>query len=329
MNKKIAVIYLCYGCEKYIPGFVAGLLKIDNKEDVKVFMVTNNSPDNIAEVTRREILPRSGKDLPEVELIDNDTNLGFSHGNNIGIRQALAEGFDYIYLHNGDLQLRADSLSEAVKMAESSEDIGSVQSLVLYWNDDSVINTSGGAFHIAGYGYARNNLDKLAETKLIDGEDLPYASGAAVLYKAEVLKKVGLLEEGFFMYHEDLELGLRIKIAGYINVLATHSRVIHDYQFSRNPKMFAWTELYRWVVVLGYYKVATLILIMPLLLVIELGTWLMALRGGWLPAKFWAYKEMGKARTYKLIFHLRSRARELRVIKDKEILKLTVGTIEA
>jgi len=101
MNKKIAVIYLCYGCEKYIPGFVAGLLKIDNKEDVKVFMVTNNSPDNIAEVTRREILPRSGKDLPEVELIDNDTNLGFSHGNNIGIRQALAEGFDYIYLHNG------------------------------------------------------------------------------------------------------------------------------------------------------------------------------------------------------------------------------------
>ena len=133
----------------------------------------------------------------------------------------------------------------------------------------------------------------------------------------------------YVMYHEDLELGIRLFLAGYKNVLCTKSLAYHDYKFSRNEKMFAWTELYRWIVVLAFYKIPTLILLLPLLLCIELGTWLMALRGSWLQAKFYPYRELFKIKTWKLLWKIRSRAQALRIHSDKVLLSYVTGKIEA
>lgn len=330
MKPRVAIVYLCYGNLRHLPEVVEGISKLNYPKDrLKVFMVPNNSPDGIADVIRKEVLPRSKKDLPEIELIDDGENRGFAGGNNVATRKALDEGFDYVYLENGDLKFSPGAIDEVVEMAESDLSIGSVQSLVMYWHETEKINVSGGIFHVAGYGYARDNLSTIENASFVDGEDLAYCSAAAVLYRSSALKKVGLLEEGFFMYHEDLELGLRLKIAGYRNVLASKSKVYHDYSFSRNPKKFAWTELYRWVVVLSYYKLPTLILLYPLLFIIEVGTWLMAAMGGWLPAKIWAYKELAQPRTWKLIGSIRRRANRLRVISDREQLKFVVGVIDA
>jgi hypothetical protein len=139
---------------------------------------------------------------------------------------------------------------------------------------------------------------------------------------------VGLLEEGFFMYHEDLELGMRLRFAGYRNVLSTKSFAFHDYTFGRNAKMFAWMELYRWIVVLAYYRAATLFVLLPLLLAIEVGSWMMALKGGWIKSKVWAAGQWFLPRTWKLLFSMRRRAQQLRVIRDEAFLKYVTGKIE-
>lgn len=313
-----------------MPEVVSSIEKLDYPKDrFSVAMVPNKSPDGIIEAIQKDVLPRSKKDLPEIVLLNEGGNDGFAGGNNKGIKWALENDFDYIFLHNGDLTLHPDAISELVDLAQSDEKIGSAQSMVMYWNDHEKINTSGGIFHIAGYGYARDNLSRLSDVNYKNGDEIMFSSGAAVLYRSSALRKVGMLEEGFFMYHEDLELGMRLRMAGYRNVLCTSSLAYHDYQFSSNPKKFAWTELYRWVVVLAYFKISTLILIMPLLLTIEFGTWLMALRGNWLKAKVWAYVEFVKPRTWKLIFSMRRRAQNFRVIPDKELLRFIVGKIEA
>ncbi|MBU1126617.1 glycosyltransferase family 2 protein [Patescibacteria group bacterium] len=330
MHPKVAIIYLCYGNLKHLPEVVKGLeLQTYPKEAMTVYMVPNGSPDGIAEAIRREVLPRSGMDLPRIVLIDDGVNHGFAGGNNVATRQALDEGHDYIFLHNGDLKLEPQAIEALVTSAESDEKIGSVQSLVLYWHQPDTVNVSGGIFHLAGYGFARDNLVKLDQFNRHDGEEIAYASGAAVLYRSSALRKVGLLEEGFFMYHEDLELGLRLRIAGYNNILSTESRALHDYSFSRNPKKFAWMELYRWVVILSYYKIATLVILMPVLLSIELGTWFMALTGGWFKAKVWQCLEFFKPRTWKLIIEMRRRAKRLRTITDRQQLSFVTGKIEA
>jgi GT2 family glycosyltransferase len=200
---------------------------------------------------------------------------------------------------------------------------------VTYWHEHHKVNASGGMIHVAGYGFARDNGRPLSEIDYPNGAEINYASGAAVLYRLSALREVELLEEGFVMYHEDLELGLRLRLAGYKNVLCTKSLAYHDYSFSRNPKKFAWMELYRWLVILAYYRLWTLLLLLPLLLGIELGTWFMAVRGGWWQAKVWAYRQWLRPQTWTLLWRLRQRARRLRKISDQELLRLFTGKIEA
>ena len=329
MIPRVAIIYLCHGNLRHLPEVVSSMAKLEYpKEKMTVFMVPNGSPDGIADAIRKDVLPRSKQDLPEIILIDDGINHGFAAGNNLAARWALERKFDYIFLHNGDLKLHPKAIVAAVDLAESDPTIGSVQSLVLFWNNPQKVNTSGGMFHVGGYGYARDNGKHRAGIRVVNGEEIMYASGAAVLYRASALERVGLLEEGFFMYHEDLELGLRLRFAGYKNVLCTESITEHDYSFSRNPKKFEWMELYRNVVLLSYLKLRTLFVLAPLLVAIDLGGWFLSLLGGWFGAKLRAELALTTPENLKLILRMRRRAQRLRVIKDKDWLQLVVGRIE-
>ncbi len=330
MSPQVAIIWLCYNNLRHLPEVVSSWAAQTYPHDrLVVYALPAGSPDGIAEVIRRDVLPRSGKDLPEIVLLDTEKNEGFCKNNNAGIADALARGVDYVYLQNGDLRLDAEAIAAAVALAESDATIGAVQSLVCFWHEADKVNVSGGMVHAAGYGYARHNGSQLADVELTNGEEIAYASGAAVLRSAATYRTLGLLEEGFFMYHDDLEYGLRTKIAGYRNVLSTQSKAFHDYQFGRNKKMFAWTELYRWVVFLGYLRVRTLLLLAPFLAMVEAGTWLMALRGGWLGAKTWAYRQWLHPATWAFVWRLRRRAQSLRTIDDAELVRLWTGKIEA
>lgn len=330
MHPRVAIIYLCHGNLRHLPEVVSSLAALDFPHDrLSVMMIPNGSPDGITKEIQEKVLPRSKKDLPEIILHDDGVNHGFATANNIGIRWAIQNNFDYVFLHNGDLHLHPGAITEAVALAQSDLRIGSVQSLVTYWHDHQKVNVSGGMIHVAGYGFARDNGRLLADLNYDNGAEINYASGAAVVYRVSALKEVGLLEEGFQMYHEDLELGLRLRLSGYRNALCTKSLAYHDYSFSRNPKKFAWMELYRWVVVKSYFKFFTLFLLLPLLLAIEAGTWMMALRGGWLKAKLWAFGQWFNPATWKLLFAMRRRVKRLRKISDQELLRLFTGSIEA
>jgi len=92
--------------------------------------------------------------------------------------------------------------------------------------------------------------------------------------------------------------------------------------------MFQWIETYRYVVLLSYMRFRTLVLLFPLLLMIEIGVWLMALKGGWLKAKFKALISFWSPKNLRLIKKMRRRAQHLRVIKDKDWLRFVSGRVE-
>ncbi len=326
---RTAIIYLCWNNLRHLPEVVASWEKLDYPKDrMTIVILPAHSPDGVADVIRRDVLPRSGKDLPEIVVIDEE-NRGFTVNNNVGLRWALEQGYDYVYLQNGDLQLDVAAISEAVKIGEADEKIGAVQSLVCFWNDHEKVNTSGGMVHVAGYGFARDNGKRLADVSIVDGSEIAYASGAAVLYRVDALKKVGLFDEGFFMYHDDLELGLRLKIAGYKNVIATQSKTYHDYQFGRTTKMFLWIEMNRYIVLLAYLRLRTILFLAPLWFAIEIGGWFMFVRSGNIFVKLRAVRLWLSPKPWRLIASMRRRAQSLRTISDRELTKLWTGKIEA
>lgn len=322
MLPKVAIIYLSYNSKKYLDEVFLSLDKLDYPRDrLEIIFVDNVSTDGT-----REYL--SGVD--GITYFPNNENTGFAEGNNLAIRYAISKGIDYVYLHNPDLRLHPQAIKEAVMMAESDEKIGSVQSFMKLWKDEGTINSTGGMVHFLGFGFVRDNgsrVDNIVPT-FRDGEEITYASGAAVLFRTSALKNVGLLDSHLWMYHEDLELGWRLRLAGYKNVLALKSHAYHDYEFSRSIKKFYWMERNRFLVHASHLKLPTLVILSPFFLGMEVALIPFAIKGGWLKEKMKTYKALLHPKTWKYLRRKRKESKRLRKISDKEIVSMFTAKVE-
>lgn len=327
---RVAIVYLSYNTRPYLKEVMESVAGLSYpKECLDWMIVDNNSPDNSAALIQERVLPESGKTLPNVTFFAEKENHGFAKGNNLAVDHAIKQGFDYIFLLNNDAKLHPEAITHAVKMAESDESIGSVQSLMLLWQDEEVVNSTGGIVHFLGFGFVRDNGMKWDEVKHLrtNGEEIAYASGAAVLYRASALKRVGNLDEYLFLYHEDLDLGWRLRLAGYKNVLSTESIVYHHYEFKRSIKKFFWMERNRWLVHLSNLRTGTIILLLPFLLLLEVALMFFGLKGGWLKEKVRVYKELLNPQMWHQLMKRRRHAASVRAVSDATIVSLFSPTI--
>jgi len=324
----VTIIYLSYNSVPYLDEVFVSLEQLCYPKDrLRLIVVDNASTDGSVEQIRKEYLPKSKTLLPEIILLPQEKNTGFAKGNNLGIQRALLDGSEYLYLLNNDAKLHPDAIDKAVAMAESDPAIGSVQSLLLLWQRPEVINSSGGMQHFLGLGYARHNGVSLAQTSLADGEEIAYASGAGVLIRGKVLQQVGLLDSFLFLYHEDLELGWRIRLAGYHNVLCPSSVVYHQYEFQRSIKKYFWMERNRGLVLFSHCRFFTLIFLAPWLLGLEVALIVLAIKGGWIKEKCLAWCTWFSPKTWIYIRKKRRDSALLRTVSDQEIVRLWTGTI--
>ncbi len=331
MKPTVAIIYLAYNTSAYLERVFLSVEQLDYpKEALHLIVVDNASSDGSADWIRENAVPKSEKQLPRVTFFPSAVNTGFAGGNNLGIDRALLEGADYVYLLNGDAKLDPSAIAEAVAMAEGDKTIGAVQSLVRLWQDEGALNATGGSVHFLGFGFARDNGRRASaeDVASLDGTDIAYASGAAVLYRSSVLREVGLLEDFYFMYHDDLELGWRIRLAGYRNVLATRSVAYHHYEFRRSIKKLYWMERARLLVFFSHLRPATLIILSPLLVVLELALLAFAAKGGWLRDKLCVYLDLLRPTTWKHVAEKRKFSSLIRKVSDKEIVRHWTGRIE-
>lgn len=322
MTPKVAIIYLSYNGKRYLDEVLSALRALNYPKDKLEFVFVDNASSDGSQ----EYL----KNVSDITFIPNEKNLGFAEGNNIGVRHAISNGADYVFLHNNDLKLHPDAISEVVTLAESDQKIGSIQSLMTLWKHPEIINSTGGMVHFLGFGFVRDNGKDRQEAigNRQDGEEIAYASGAAVLYRSSVLKTIGLLDPFLFLYHEDLELGWRIRLAGYKNVLSLKSKAFHDYEFKRSVQKFFWMERNRWLVHFSHLKFKTLVLIVPIMLLMEIPLLFFSFFGGWLKQKLFVYKSLLHPKMWKYIVRKRSESRAIRKVSDAQIVQLFTCKIE-
>ena len=239
----------------------------------RLFLVDNASADGSAEVIRTQVLNPAGTatlgGLP-AQLMANQQNLGFAGGNNQAIRQAMAEGDEFVYLLNPDTEVVPGFLAEALAATGGDPTVALVQSLLLRHQEPDRVNTFGNALHFLGFGYAAGDGQRLDDPAVIERlasvRDIAYASGAGVLARVSALSDIGLFNEELFAYHEDLELSWRARLAGYRVLLAPASRVLHKYEFGKSTRKFFFMERNRFLVLAWYYRPGTLLLVAPALL---------------------------------------------------------------
>lgn len=322
---RVAIIYLLYNGRRYIADCFDSLDKMRYKrEDVALFVIDNKSTDDTLAVLDEELSRHPN--LPPFTIIKNEQNVGFAEGNNVGISLAIRQKFDYVYLLNQDTEVSPDFLTRAVEVAGAFPAAGAVQSLILLHDEKNLVNSWGNAIHYLGFGYA-NGYKREAKVAPRDGAVLAYASGAGTLYRLTLLRVIGGFDKELFLYHEDLDLGWRIRLAGYTNILALGSRIYHKYEFSRSIKKYYWMERNRFIVLLKLYRLPTLLLLAPALFISELGLLLMSAKSGWLGEKVRGYKYFLSINNWKNIFKTRNVVQRGRKMSDCEIVDLFTSSI--
>lgn len=186
----------------------------------QVVVVDNASDDGSPEAIRAA--------FPAVELIVNESNLGFSAGNNEGIQYALQSGADYVLLLNNDTQVDRMVLTALVRTCEADPAVGLASPKVFYFDRPHVIYYAGarrGWLPLLPRLIGVEEEDRGQYEQL---EEVDYIWGQAMLIKREVIESVGLLDPRFFMYYEDADYCLRAKRAGYKVVYVPTALVWHQ-----------------------------------------------------------------------------------------------------
>jgi len=173
--------------------------------------------------------------FPDLTILCNDANLGYAGGNNVGLRWALARGADYALIINSDTEVTPDMIGAMVRAAESDPRIGVVGCRNLLMEDPARL---WGAYGLLTYGPF---VVRAAGQGALDGpawrgqRDVDWVIGNGYLWRRAALERVGLLDESFFGYHEDVDWCLRARAAGFRIVYAGDAAIVHKGGSSSDP----------------------------------------------------------------------------------------------
>jgi N-acetylglucosaminyl-diphospho-decaprenol L-rhamnosyltransferase len=220
----LSIIILSWNVRNLLRACLASL-PLDQPE-VEVIVVDSASADGSVEMVRSE--------FPQVKLVASSENLGYSRGNNLGLRAALGR---YLLLLNPDTEIVGDALAQMRAYLEAHPHVGVIGPQLIY-ADHSIQSTRRRFPTLATAFFESTWLQPFAPRPWLDryyARDLPddavaevdWVIGAALCVRRAAYEQVGGLDEGFFMYSEELDWCRRMKAAGWKVVYLPPAQVIH------------------------------------------------------------------------------------------------------
>lgn len=256
MNKIVAIT-VNYSREESTKNLLKTLDLSNNDGFILEIIVVDNGPKSNFKLTEKYIT--------NVTVIAPGTNTGFAGGNNLGIKQALKKNANFIVLINDDTIVDKNMIKNLYDVMQSDKKIG-IASPKIYF-------AKGHEFHVDRYGeedlgkviwfaggyndwkHAKSvhrGVDEVDVGQYNTVEKIDFATGCCMIIRTEVVNKVGLFDEKYFLYYEDGDLDMRVKKAGY-DITYVPSAIIyhenasssggagnklHDYFLTRNQMLF-------------------------------------------------------------------------------------------
>jgi GT2 family glycosyltransferase len=215
-----------------------------------------------------------------VRVLRAEHNGGFGAGCNLGARATEA---DVLVFLNPDTVARPGAVA-ALAAALEDEEVGVVQARLRLLDRPDTLNSGGNVLHLSGLAWP-GGYGEPADA-VTAREEIAYASGAAVAVRAELFHELGGFTEELFLYQEDLELSWRARLAGRRVIVDPAADVLHEYVLERRDRRKEYyLERNRLIFVLTSYSRRLLFIVAPVLLVVEVGLLVLALREGWLREK--------------------------------------------
>lgn len=189
------------------------LQEIEKNERCDLVLLDNSSSDNSLKILKKLYIER-------MKIIENTTNGGFAYGNNPAFLMTLDNNYKYLILVNNDAQFKKGSLNSIIVFAEENTRCGIIGGVILDYKRSEIVQAYGGG-NINWLGVARHFTDEVNDSAL------GYITGALMLVRREVIEDIGILDEKFFMYWEDVDYCYRARRAGWTLAVDPQCVLLH------------------------------------------------------------------------------------------------------
>ena len=310
--RTISVVIVTHGHADSIAATLAPLAE-QLRDGDELIVVDNASADGTPEVVRSV--------ASTARVIESGGNLGFSAGCNLGAAEASGE---LLVLLNPDA-IPAQGWRDAIEAPLSDGSGWSAWQALVTADGGRVINTRGGVLHFTGIAWA-GGAGEPAEGS-VAAPDPGFLSGACLALRRADFERLGRLPEEFFLYHEDVDLSLRVRLAGGALGVAAVARVDHDYEFDKGNAKWRYLERNRWATLIRTYPLVLLALLLPALLATELALVVVSIAGGWFGQKLLAWGDT--LRSMPRLFRERRAVQRVRTIGAGEFARPLVAELSS
>lgn len=215
MLNMVSIIIPNYNGEGFLNDCLESISKQSYK-DFEIIIIDNASVDNSINIIEKY------KNILDICLIKNNENLGFAKAVNIGIEYTRKE---YVFLLNNDVKLDFQIVEKLYNCIAKDSNIFSVQSKMIRYYNTNRIDDAGDEYTILGWTHKTGN-NKSSKLYSEQREVFSSCAGAA-MYRKDILEKIGLFDESFFAYMEDVDIGYRARTHGYKNIYCPDAICYH------------------------------------------------------------------------------------------------------
>lgn len=231
--KKVAVVIVNWNGKANTLNCLVSVSKLKTRNTkLETIVLDNGSTDGSVEAIQ--------KNFPSVAIIQQTENLGFTGGNNSGIRKAVKDGADFIWLLNNDTFVDQNALETLLE--SFAEDQVGITGSKIYFSPGSefhkgrykkaqqgkVLWYSGGVIDWANMYASHRGVDEVDHGQYDAMGQTPFVTGCSMMVKRDVFEKIGLLDDRYYLYLEDLDFCLRAKQKGFGLVYNPESIVWHN-----------------------------------------------------------------------------------------------------
>lgn len=216
----IAIVLVNYNGSSDTIECIDSLLR-SSYSDMRIVVVDNNSTDGSLKDLKQYV------DNDKVIIIAAKENNGFSAGNNIGIQWALDNDAEYIWLLNNDTIVEPNTIDLLLLALEKHHSYGVASGKILYEKERTKVWYGGGDFNDKTAKATHLRYRALDSEVIEPIQEVSFASGCCMCIKADVIRKIGFMNEDYFLYEEDADYCIRIRKAGYAIVYQPSARIYH------------------------------------------------------------------------------------------------------
>jgi len=215
---KIAIIIINWNTYELTFNCLKSLEACTYKNKI-IFFVDNGSKDGSGDKIALE--------FPDINYIQNEINEGFTGANNIALKVILKQNFDYVLLLNNDTEVKPNFLTHLEASMNFDENLAATQPLILDFPNKNTIWNAGGSFN-SFFGLSKTrSKGMIYKPKLKIDTSTEWISGCCILVKIAVIHEVGLLDNRFFAYFEDVDWSIRMTNLGYKLGVVPKSIIYH------------------------------------------------------------------------------------------------------